>query len=131
VSRPYDATLKHLVEAHPADCLELVGFRRPGRVDVIDADLSTVTALADKVIRVHDPSPWLAHLEFQASYDAELGSRLLLYNVLLHSRHKLPAYGVVILLRPEADGPEMTGVIRRQTPDGDPYLEFRYPVVRL
>jgi len=57
MSKPFDVTLKHLVEAYAADCLDFVGLRTSQPVDVIDADLSTVMAEADKVIRVHDPSP--------------------------------------------------------------------------
>jgi predicted transposase YdaD len=53
-----------------------------------------------------------------------------LYNVLLHRRHGLAVLSAVVLLRPEADGPEMTGVVHHQLPDGSRYLEFRYQVVR-
>jgi predicted transposase YdaD len=129
VPKPFDATTKHLVEARPAAWLEYAGLPRAD-VDVIDADLSTVTADADRVLRVNAPAPWLAHLEFQAGYDRDLGERTLQYNVLLHRRHGLPVQSVVLLLRPEADGPEMTGVVQHRLPWGDLYHEFRYQVVR-
>jgi predicted transposase YdaD len=130
LAQPFDTTLKHLLESHPADCLRLVGLATEAPIDVIDADLATVIAEADKVFRVNEPLPWLMHFELQASYDAELPQRMLRYNVLLRNRHGLPVRSVAILLRPKADGPEMTGVVRH-TVGAEQYLEFRYRVVRI
>ena len=128
--KPYDATTKFLVESYPADWLVLAGLDPLGRVEPIDANLSTITAEADKVLRVDGPSPWLAHVEFQSGHDGHLPRRLLRYNVLLDDRHDLPARSVVILLRPEADGPGLTGVYRRALPGGPDFLEFHYDVIR-
>jgi predicted transposase YdaD len=130
MAQPFDITLKHLLEAHPADCLRLVDLATNARIDVIDADLATVSAEADKVFRVNDVEPWLAHIESQVNYDASLPQRTLKYNVLLMDRHGLPVRTVVILLRPKADGPEMTGVVRRALA-GEEYLGFHYRVVRI
>jgi hypothetical protein len=76
-----------------------------GSVALVDADVSTITAQADKVLRVGGPSPWLLHLELQASRDLVLPRRLLRYNVLLYGRHGLPVHTAVVLLRPESDDP--------------------------
>src|SRR5438552_3883906 len=130
MAKPFDITLQHLLESHPADCLRLVGFPTAAPIDVIDADLATVIAEADKVFRVRDQQPWIMHFELQVSYDADLPRRMLRYNVLLNHRHGLPVRSVVILLRPKADGPEMTGVVRH-TLEGEQYLEFRYRAVRI
>ena len=127
--KPFDATTKHLVESRPGDWLEYAGLIR-AEVEVVDADLSTITAAADRVLRIKAPNPQLVHLEFQASYDREMGERLLRYNVLLHGRHGLPVLSVVVLLRPEADGPAMTGVVEHRLPEGRRYLEFAYQIVR-
>ncbi len=144
VSKPFDETLKHLIEAQPNAWLEFVGLT--GSAEVIDADLSTLAAEADKVLRVTAGKPSatsgrqthasaktsLLHLEFQSSYDAELGERILLYNVLLLARHKLPVRSVLILLRKKADGPKMTGsVVHRDPKDGEPIHSFHYRIVRL
>src|SRR5207247_64915 len=99
-------------------------------VEVIDADLSTVTAGADRILQVREVLPWLVHLELQASYDRELGERILQYNVLVGRRHRQPVQSIAILLRREADGPTMTGTVQHALPGGGPYLEFRYLVVR-
>ena len=49
----FDATLKDLLEESPAAWPGLVG--EPARnVEVIDADISTLSGAADKVLRVHD-----------------------------------------------------------------------------
>ena len=130
MAQPFDVTLKHLLEAHPADCLRLVDLPTNAPIDVIDADLATVSAEADKVFRVGEPWPWLMHFELQVSYDAELPQRMLRYNVLLKNRHRLAVRSVVLLLRPKADGPEMTGVVRHTLAD-ELYLEFRYRAVRV
>ena len=131
MSKRFDAILKHLPEDYPQDWALLAGVKRLAPVTVVDADVSTVTAAADKVLRVDEPDPWLLHLEFQASYDATLSQRLLQYNVLLGVRHSLPVRSVAILLRPEADGKSMTGHVRWKLPHGKIYLEFEYNVIRL
>ena len=128
--KPFDATTKHLVETYPGAWLDYLRLGTGGQVAVIDADLSTVTAEADKVMRIDDPMPWLVHLELQATYDRTLGDRLLRYNVLLHSRHGLGVRSVAVLLRPAADGPALTGRVEWHLPDDPRYLEFRYRIFR-
>ena len=130
MAKPFDATTKHLLETYPGPWLDYLGLDHAGRVEVLDVDLSTVTAEADKVFRLEAPGPSLAHLEFQSSYDSMLGLRLLRYNILLTYREGLPVRSVALLLRPEADGREMTGVLQQGDPGGEHYLEFRYKVVR-
>ncbi len=82
MAKPYDSTTKFLIEEFPRDWLALAGCDPTGPVELIDANLSTITAEADKVIRVGGDSPWLAHIEFQSSRDPRLGSRLCRYNAL-------------------------------------------------
>lgn len=130
-AKPYDATTKYLLEADPAGWLEYVGLGRPASTSIIDADLATVTSAADKVIRANDPLPWLGHLELQSSRDPLLPDRLLQYNVLLRSRHSLPVQSAVVMLRPEADHPGLTGINQHHHVSGDCYLEFHYHVVRV
>lgn len=131
MAKPFDVTLKHMLEHHPADCARLAGVQPAGRIAVIDADVSTISAGADKVLRLDERPPWLIHFEFQASYDADLPQRILRYNVLLHGRHGLPVQSVVLLLRRESDGREMTGTVRHALPDGRQYLEFHYNAIRI
>jgi predicted transposase YdaD len=130
MARPFDATLKELVETYPRDWIAQLGLSAAGPVDVVDADLSTVTAQADKLIRVQEPEPWLLHLELQASRDPHLARRVLKYNVLVFDRDELPVESVVLLLRPEANDPGLTGFLRYQSSRRSS-LEFSYDVIRL
>ncbi|MFN0051218.1 MAG: hypothetical protein ACKV0T_03450 [Planctomycetales bacterium] len=53
------------------------------------------------------------------------------YNVLLWDRHSIPVRSVAILLRPEADGREMTGRMEERLPWQQVNLKFEYEVIRL
>jgi hypothetical protein len=128
-SKPFDATLKDLAEGYPADWLPRLGLA-PDPVRLIDADLSTVTTQADKVIRVEAVIPYLLHLELQARYDAGLPRSVLKYNALLHDRHTLPVHSCVVLLRPEAQASTITGAWDYAAVAGGA-MQFRYQVVRL
>jgi len=67
----FDATVKYLPEDYPQDwARRFGGAPKSAPVTVIDADVSVVTAAADKVLRIDEPDPWLLHFEFQARYDA-------------------------------------------------------------
>src|SRR5262245_61689179 len=131
MAQQFDITLKHLIEAYPADWIALCGRKPKGPVEVIDSNLATVSAEVDKVILVHDPEPWLHHVEVQSTRDPTLPRRLLRYNVLLDMRHDVPVRSVAVLLRPEVDGAELTGLLQRHLPDDKDHLSFHYDVVRL
>src|SRR5437667_4853583 len=83
VAKPFDITTKHLVESRPADWLAFAGMPTESPVSIVDADLSMVSAEADKVLRVEEAIPWLVNLELQASYDQDIGNRTLGYSVML------------------------------------------------
>src|SRR6266436_1261889 len=112
MSKPFDAILKHLVEAYPAAWAASVGAPADAPVRVIDADISTVSGGADKVIHVEAAIPWLLHLELQTGPDASLLDRAHLYNTLLGYRHGLPVRTVLFLLRRQADSPRFTGLLK-------------------
>jgi predicted transposase YdaD len=131
VAKPFDATLKDLVEKYPGDWLVPMGLSAIGPVTVIDADLSTITTQADKIIRVDDPEPWLMHLDLQAGYDPHLDRRSLKYNVLAHDRHELPVHTVIVLLRPQANAPNLTGIYRYRPPHSKSEVQFLYQIIRL
>lgn len=129
--KPFDVTVKQLVEADPAGWLRYIGSAPSGPVRVIDSDLSTLLIAADKVIRVDEVEPWLAHIEFQTGADAELPLRLLQYSVHLTRRHGLAVQSTAVLLRPGADAANLTGLFVQSHPGGSAYLEFRFAVVRV
>lgn len=131
MSLPCDASTKYLVHTRLADWLPLVGLAARGQVEIIDSDLATVTAAADRVLRIDDAPPWLLHLELQSSRDPDLVAKLHLYNALLERRHGPPIRTVVVLLRRSADAPELNGALQREFPGEPPYLVFRYHMVRV
>lgn len=96
----------------------------------LDADLSTVSPRSDKLFRVGPPAGGLVHLELQAGRAADLPAQLHLYNTLAEYRHPGPVRTVLLLLRPEADGPTLSGTFTRADEAGE-YLRLRYRVVRL
>ena len=105
MSKLFDALTRSLLEKYPADWLNQLGLIHGEPVRVMNSDLSSVTAEADKVIRVEGPQPWLVHIELQAGYDRTLPRRLLRYNALLNVKHDLPVHTVAILLHPGATAP--------------------------
>ena len=53
----FDVSAKELVWDDPASWLERLEIGPRGRVEVIDSDITTLTAVADKVIFSVDPTP--------------------------------------------------------------------------
>lgn len=101
--KPYDAASKALLELDPVGWAAFVGVvRPPDLIRRTDSDLSTVTAAADKVIRVADPEPWILDIEFQSWCDPSLPRQLLKYNALLQDGHKRPVASVLVVLDPAA-----------------------------
>jgi predicted transposase YdaD len=101
------------------------------RVRVIDSNLSTVMADADKVLWVDEPEPWIEHVEFQAGRDTDLPDRVYFYSTLLGRSHRVPVHSTIVLLRPAADGPDLTRTYEMRYRDGDVYDWFRYDVVKV
>jgi hypothetical protein len=52
MAKAFDATTKQLVEAHPADWLAYAGLPAGDSIRIVDADLSSFSFAADKVIRL-------------------------------------------------------------------------------
>lgn len=128
---PFDVSTKELVWDEPAECLSRFGVGPPGPVDVIDSDITTLTAGADKVLRVGGPDPYLVNIEFQSYHETELVGTLWFRQVALDYRHNLPVLTVLVLLCKEANSPSLTGGYERHMPDGSLTNRYNYRVVRL
>ncbi len=127
---PYDTAPKAMSEVFPADWVAWFGW--PSRsVDVVDADVATVSGAADKVIRVGGEKPWLLLLEYLSTYKTSAPERLHWHRTLIAHRHQLRVRSVILLLRPEADGPAMTGLYEESFPDEPSDITFRFRIVRL
>jgi hypothetical protein len=125
--------MRRLIELDPAAWLRFlrVPISDPDRVRVIDSNVSTVTAEADKVLWVDDPVPWIEHIELQAGRDGDLPERVHWYSTSLGYPRKVPVHTTIVLLRPAADGPELSGTFEKRDRRGDVYDWFRYDVVRI
>lgn len=132
--KPFDVSIKDLVELAPLAWAE---WLYPGPMTgaaFVDADLSTVTAAADKVLRVNRTrGDLLVNLEAESGHAGDAPDKALFYSSLLRRRHGLPVRSVVLLMRPEANATDVTGrlELRENPEDGEPYLVFRYHVVRV
>lgn len=131
MSKPYDVTTKELLEAGPAAWLKLAGIEVTAPVVLIDSDVSTISMDADKVVEVLAEPPWIVHVELQSGSESRLPMRVQRYNVVLEYKHAMPVLSVVVLLRPEADSPSLTGEFRRCLPDGACYDVFQYRLLRV
>ena len=131
MTRPFDPILKTLVETEPAGWLTFTNLPA-AEVIAIDADVSSVlTGSVDKVLQVHADPPYLLHLDFQSGHDtATLPRRLRLYNVALNDRHGLPVRSRAVILRPEADSPQLDGLWEQGLPDEE-VMTFHYRVIRV
>src|SRR5258708_22101115 len=107
MSKPYDASSKAYSEVFPEDWFGWLGWPSMP-VEVVDADVSTVSGATDKVFRVGKEDPWLLVMEHLVSSKSLIPERLHWHATLLGHRHQLRVRSVVILLRREADGPTMT-----------------------
>ena len=84
----FDATLKDLLN-YTDDWLARMHIVVHGPVEELSAELSTVTAAADKIFRIAEDRPWCLHLEFQSAHNPRLPRRVLKWNGLCHLRHHL------------------------------------------
>jgi hypothetical protein len=130
MSKKYDVGIKVLFDPHLPDWLTLVPRKPRGQVRIIDSDLATVTADADKVLLVEDPQPWILHVELQAGFDRWLAERIAWYNALLSYKHKCPVHSLLVLLHRKADAPSLTGEWFERIGEEPPHRIFRYQVVR-
>lgn len=131
----FDPVLKDIADAYPADLVgffqRLLGLPVGGPFEVVQPDLPPRTVEADRVYRLSAPAPMLLHTEWESSAAPDRPGRFLVYNTLLTRQTDLPVQTVVVLLRPQANSTDLTGVLRRTLPTGDEYLTWRYTVVRL
>src|SRR5438067_1189105 len=127
----FDVSTKELVWDDPVAWLRRLGIDPSGPVEVIDSDVTALTAAADKVIRVGGLEPFLVNIELQSGHDAQLMRTLWFRQVAIDHRHDLPVLTILVLLRKEANSPALTGVYERFLPDGRPTNRYDYQVVRL
>lgn len=127
----FDATLKDMGRESPHGFLAL--FDRPPilPIKLLNVDLAAVTRSADLVVALGEPPQEIIHFEFQSSAAAWKHADLLVYNSLLYAQHRVPVQSTIILLRPAAEHPNLTGVLDYAPRPEDGSIVFRYKVIRL
>lgn len=129
LAKQFDVSTKYLLELGPKDWLDYAGLPSH-EARVVNANLETVIAEADKVLEVNAGVRYIAHFELQASLDTDMPMRLLKYNVLLRDRFNLPVQSVLVLLREASDSAVMSGDLSLPDEYGREAIHFRYRVVR-
>ncbi len=128
--KPYDDAMKRLVGGNPQD---LVSWILPGAQygQQLPFELSVENIYADGLLQVSlDGKEFLAHFEFQSSYDRHIGERLLEYNVLASRQYDyLPVYSCVIYLKNQSDVP--ISPLIRGLPNGEEVVRFHYRSIEL
>jgi len=128
--KPYDDAMKKLVGGNPQD---LVSWVLPGAQfgKQLPFELSVENIYADGLLQVSlDGKEFLAHFEFQSSYDGRIGERLLEYNVLASRQYNyLPVYSCVIYLKNHNSVPHSP--FRRGLPNGEEVVRFHYRSIEL
>jgi predicted transposase YdaD len=127
----YDVSTKELIWESPDEWLAHFTIGPIGPVKMIDSDITTLSAVADKVLKVEGPDPYLLVLEPQTYHDLGLVRKLWYRQVALDYRHDLPVLTVLLLLCKEANSPGLTGRYERQLPDGWITNRYNFRVVRL
>jgi hypothetical protein len=126
-----DVSAKELIWDEPAAWLDRYAVGPPGPVEVIDSEITTMTASADKVLKVGGEQPYLVVLEPHSYHDSNLVRTLWYRQVALDHRHGLPVLTILILLCKEANSPNLDGKYERQLPDGWETNRYNYRVIRL
>jgi predicted transposase YdaD len=131
IFNPFDVATKELIWDDPAAWLEKLGVIARESVELIDSDITTLTAAADKVIKVGGSGPYIVNIELHSYHDKELVRTLWFRQVALDYRHRLPVLTILVLLCKEANSPNLTGSYERALPDGWQTNRYNYKVVRL
>ncbi len=128
MSKPYDTVTRFLHALDPDSWPRVLGIEAKS-IEICNVDLSTVNSQVDLLLLID--KLWALHIENETSYKTTAGNRILEYSIFIGKALNVPVRSVLLLLRPEADGPGMTGVAERRLPNGKKYLDFQYEVVRI
>lgn len=128
--KPYDDAMKKLVGSNPQDFLSWV-LRDAQFVQQLPNELSPESIYADALIEaIVEDEPVLVHFEFQSRYDANIGKRLLEYNVLASRQYEYEAvYSFVIYLRDCGEVPQTPFI--RKSRGGKEIIRFDYGSIEL
>lgn len=129
--KPYDITMKMLMEQEPVAWLRRFGIEPDDPVSVVPSEVSTITSEVDKVFKIDGAEPYLVHIENQTSPDPDMPWRMNRYNVFVAKDGEYPVLSVLVLLRRSAEAKDLTGVHERKVPGFGLVSLFHYPIVRV
>ncbi len=105
----FDATLKDILGQQPADLQPAFDLPALLPAESLNVDLSTISAATDVAFGFGDPLQEIVDLNFQSGPDPNVAARLHLYNAAFHLKFLVPVRSVLVLLRPKAEVPGLTG----------------------
>lgn len=129
--KPYDITMKMIMEDNQFAWLQQFGVNPDGPVSVVDSEVSTVKKDVDKLFLIDGPDPFLAHIELQSGPDPEMPWRMNQYNFLVGRNDKIPVLSILVLLRKSADADYLTGYYERSVKRFGIVSTFHYPIIKV
>jgi hypothetical protein len=118
-----------VVRDRPADYETEFDLPRQGPVTPLNVDLSTLSAATDVALGYGEPLREIFDLNFQSGCDPFVDRRVHLYNAVFGHRYHVEVRSLLILLRPKADHPNLTGKLSYGK--GDTSVKFRYKIIRM
>jgi len=133
VENSYDATFKVLVDRSPGDWARFLFDESLDSATTMDTSLHETSEVVDRLIRVsHADTEFIVHVEFHAGHSGNMiPNRLFYYNVAVMKRYSLTAMSCVLILRREADSPEIGESVVRAVPRFGAVHKFRYRPIRI
>jgi hypothetical protein len=133
VQNSYDAIFKILVDHSPGDWARFLFDESLDSATTVDTSLHETSEVVDHLIRVsHGGSDFILHVEFHAGHSGNaIPSRLFHYNAAVMKRYSLTAMSCVLILRREADSPEIGESVVRAVPRFGAVHKFRYRPIRI
>ncbi len=126
-----DIALKHSLSTWPGDWARFLGVPEGVAVEAVDVDLSAISQMADKLLKVSAEKPFLIHVEPQSYPDDELDLRMLQYNATAARRERLPVQSVAVLLHKGALSSQNTGGFRTEETIPGCRVEFTYRMIKV
>ena len=129
----YDATFKVLVDHSPGDWARFLFDESVESAFTVDSSLHETSEVVDRLIRVsHADIEFIVHVEFHAGHSGNMiPNRLLNYNGAVTRRYSLTTMSCVVILRREADSPEIGDLVVRSVPRFGDVHRFRYRPIRI
>ncbi len=136
--KKYDAGLNSLIDLEPEAWAKYLAEKLHipyGSMTELDTDLAT-TVQADKLFLISHldgQHQTIIHLELEANHSLQIPFDLLRYNILIDGRfdRRFPVKSVLVILRPDANATDQSGLAQRADHDAFEYLTFRYVVIRI